>query len=313
MLTEKLALGIDIGGTNTAFGVVSEDGKILLEESVSTNDFETADKLAQHIYSVLSQQPYFSQLIGIGIGAPNGNRFKGNIEFAPNLIWKGIVPLAQIFEKQFGLLCIVDNDANIAAVGEMKFGAARNMKNFVTITLGTGLGSGVIVDGKLVYGAFGFAGEYGHVRVEKDGRLCGCSRKGCLETYVSATGVVRSINEMPSDKKASSTLNAIAHPTSLDVVEAANKNDAFAIEILDYTAKMLGEALADFMCFSNPEAFVLFGGMAKVGQAFAQQVENYMNAAALKIYQSKTKVVISTIQDHNAAILGAGALVFHQD
>ncbi|MCO5259002.1 MAG: ROK family protein [Crocinitomicaceae bacterium] len=312
MLDRELALGIDIGGTNTVFAIVDSEGNIHFEKSIKTKDFKQPEDLVNEIYNQLQKNSLLQNIIGIGVGAPNGNPFNGNIEFAPNLPWKGIIPLASIIEKKFNKSCKVDNDANIAALGEMKFGVARGLKNFVTITLGTGLGSGIVVDGRVVYGENGFAGEYGHIRVEKEGRVCGCGRKGCLETYVSATGVVRSIREHDSKNQASSILQTIAHPTSLDVVNAAKDGDKFATEILDFTAKTLGESLADFMCFSNPKAFVLFGGLAKIGTSFAENVEKYMNDAALNIYKGKAKVLVSDLHDKNVALLGAAALVFHE-
>jgi len=306
----KYALGIDIGGTNTVFGVVDEAGEIIYENSAKTKAFIRPEDLVDFIYTDLMTMNFNKQLIGIGIGAPNGNYFTGNIEFAPNLHWKGIVPLAKIFQDRFEVTTFLTNDANAAAQGEMLFGAARGLKHFVTITLGTGLGSGVIVDGKVVYGHDGLAGEYGHIRVIPDGRLCGCGRKGCLETYASATGVVRSITELESEHKANSTLLKMKNPSSLDVTEAARSGDEFAREILDYTAKVLGSALADFLCFSSPKAYILFGGCAQTGKPFSDMVKSYLELNALKIYQNKVEVKISELQDRNAAVLGTAAAVF---
>lgn len=312
VMNNKLALGIDIGGTNIVFGIVDDKGEIVFENSSPTKSYINPEAFIDHVYDTLNENLFLDKIIGIGIGAPNGNYFTGNIEYAPNLHWKGNIPLSSMFSKKFNKPCILNNDANIAAIGEMLFGVAKEMKHFVTITLGTGLGSGVVINGSVVYGEYGFAGEYGHVRVVKDGRSCGCGRKGCLETYASATGVVRSISELESQYKSSSKLVQLASPTSIDVAKASKEGDLFASEILDYTANILGNALADFMCFSNPQAYVLFGGLSKMGTSFSEKVEKYMNEAALNIYQNKTKVILSELQDKNAAVLGAAALVFHE-
>lgn len=306
----NLALGVDIGGTNTAFGVVDQEGNILFESVTPTRNHDSANTLVTYIYDVLKTQNLHDKIVGICAGAPNGNHYTGNIEFAPNLHWTGIVPLAQIFSDQFGCRAILTNDANAAAVGEMLFGVAKGLTNFVTITLGTGLGSGVIINGNVVYGEYGFAGEYGHIRVIPDGRTCACGRKGCLETYASATGVVRSIQELNSPNKKHSALIKLKNPTSKDVSDAAEQGDEFAIEIIEYTAQILGSALADFMCFSNPKAFILFGGLAHAGQLFAERVKHYMEEGALKIYENRTEIFISELQDKNAAVLGTAAIVF---
>lgn len=306
----KYALGIDIGGTNTVFGIVDRDGTILHEGTQKTHSFVRPEDLVDHIYLELSKADFHNQLIGIGIGAPNGNYFTGNIEFAPNLHWKGIIPLAKMFTEKFDVPALLTNDANAAAQGEMLFGSAIGLKDFVTITLGTGLGSGVIVDGQVVYGHDGLAGEYGHIRVVDNGRLCGCGRNGCLETYASATGVVRSIQELESIHKSKSELPKLVNPTSYDVNEAAKSGDEFAREILDYTAKILGSALADFLCFSSPKAYILFGGLAQAGKPFSEKVKSYLELNALKIYQNKVDVRISSIQDKNAAVLGTAASVY---
>lgn len=308
-----ISLGVDIGGTNTAYGVVNRAGEIIYESSVSTVEFSNPNELIKCIYADLESKSYTQKLLGIGVGAPNGNHFTGNIEFAPNLPWTGVVEIAKLFSSIFNCKTILTNDANAAAVGEMLFGAAKNMKNFVTITLGTGLGSGVVIDKKIVYGHNGFAGEYGHIRVIPDGRPCACGRLGCLETYASATGVVRSIQLLESENKATSPLLQLAKPTSKDVVTLAAEGDLFAKEIIDYTAKILGNALADFMCFSNPESFILFGGYAHSGQPLADRVKFYMEQAALNIYKNTAKVIISELQHKNAAILGTAAIVFSDD
>jgi glucokinase len=309
-MTDHYALGIDIGGTSTEFGLVNKDGDVLYEKDFPTKDFPEPGLLIDAIYTDLEKGGYLDLILGIGIGAPNGNYFTGNIEYAPNLLWKGIIPLAQLFEDKFHKPTLLTNDANAAAMGEMIFGNARDLKDFVTITLGTGVGSGVIVNGDLVYGHDGFAGEYGHIRVIPDGRLCGCTRKGCLETYCSSTGVVRSITELDSENKMFSILKTIEHPTAKDVFELADKGDLFAQEIVDYTAKILGSALADFACFSSPKAYVLFGGIAQHKGDFSSKVKLALEENILIIYKNKIDIRISSLHDKNAAVLGTAAHLF---
>ncbi len=312
-MKNRYALGIDIGGTNTVFGVVDELGNMLFEGTTPTKTHIDPRSLVDYIFNQVKDLNCYSEIIGIGIGAPNGNYYTGNIEFAPNLHWKGIVHLAKFFTDKFNLKTIVTNDANAAALGEMLFGSAIGLSNFVTITLGTGLGSGIVTNGKILYGEDGLAGEYGHIRVVDNGRLCGCGRKGCLETYVSATGVVRSISELNSEKKKDSKLLKIANPTSKDVVELAHSGDEFAVEIINFTARVLGNALADFLCFSNPKAYILFGGCAHAGESFAGKVKQHMEEATLKIYQNKVEVRISSLQERNAAVLGTAAIVLDEN
>lgn len=311
-MNKKYSLGIDIGGTGTEYGLVTNEGKIVYEKDVLTTDFPNPQDLVDFIYNDKNIQANLEQIIGIGIGAPNGNYFHGAIEFAPNLKWKGIIPLAQMFKDKFNKPALLTNDANAAAMGEMIFGNARDLKDFVTITLGTGVGSGVIVNGQLVYGHDGFAGEYGHIRVIPDGRSCGCGRKGCLETYTSSTGVVRSIKELDSDNKPFSVLSNIENPTAKDVFDLADEGDLFAKEIVDFTAKILGSALADYACFSSPKAYVLFGGIAQHGSDFAGKVKHYMEENMLIIFKNKVEIRISSLHELNAAVLGAGSLVFSE-
>lgn len=308
-LTE-IALGVDIGGTNTVFGLCDENGIISYEASFPTADFETASELVDAIYNDLDSKKLSKSIVGIGIGAPNGNYFTGNIEFAPNLVWKGVTPIAQLFERKFDLPTLLTNDANAAAIGEMVYGNAQDLTDFVTITLGTGLGSGIISNGNLVYGHDGFAGEYGHVQVVPEGRLCGCGRKGCLETYVSATGVVRSITGLKSPFKEGSKLLNQPEIAAHDVFNFAKEGDPFAKEIVEFTAKTLGNALANFTCFSSPKAFVLFGGIAQNGSEFAASVKKYMEENMLNIYQNKIEIRTSTLHNLNAAVLGSASLVW---
>jgi glucokinase len=307
-----LALGIDIGGTNSAFGLCDEKGEIFLEGSISTKSCPNPEDLIEGIHTKVAESGLIDQIAGIGIGAPNGNIYSGTIEQAPNLPWKGTVPMVELFQKRFDKPAILTNDANAAAIGEMKFGSAQGLKHFVVITLGTGLGSGVVVDGKLVYGHDGFAGEYGHFRVIPGGRKCGCGRNGCLETYVSATGVVRSVNELPSDNKKTSPLSHLETVRAEDVFQYAENGDPFAKEIIDFTAQTLGSALADYTCFSSPSAYILFGGIAQSGAPFANQVKSYMEQHMLNIYQNKIEIRISTLHDKNAAVLGSSSLVWDE-
>ena len=307
---KKFALGVDVGGTNSKFGLVDAEGVLHYSNSIKTNTASTPTRLVHAIYDEIKQNTDFiDDICGVGIGAPNGNYFSGSIEFAPNLDWKGIVPLASLFEKCFGVKAVLTNDANAAAVGEQIYGIAHDLTNFVTITLGTGLGSGVIADNTLIYGHNGMAGEYGHIRVIPEGRDCGCGRKGCLETYASATGVVRSIELLETEYKASSKIHAIENPHAEDVFELARQGDIFCSEIIDYTAEILGNSLADFACFSNPQAYVLFGGIAQSGDDFAQKVKGFMEVGILNIYKGKIEIRISSLHDRNAAVLGAASLV----
>jgi len=309
-MIDYLALGIDIGGTSSEYGLVTRDGEIIYERDFPTKDFPLPEQMIVEIYADIEKQGLLESIIGVGIGAPNGNYFTGNIEYAPNLVWKGIIPLAKMFEEKFKKPTFLTNDANAAAMGEMIFGNARDLKDFVSVTLGTGLGSGIVIDGKIVYGHDGFAGEFGHIRMVPNGRLCGCSRKGCLETYCSSTGVVKSIHELESINKSFSALTFIENPTAKDVFDWADKNDLFANEIVEFTAQMLGSALADFACFSSPKAYVLFGGIAQSKMNFAKRVKHHLEENILVIYKNKIDIRISSLHDRNAAVLGTAAHVF---
>jgi glucokinase len=309
-MSKKYALGIDIGGTNSAYGLVDNLGNIAYETSIPTTNFDQPEDLVLAIFNDLQQRDLIDSIVGISIGAPNGNHFTGNIEYAPNLKWKGIIPLAKLFQEKFNKPSQLTNDANAAAIGEKLFGNAKDLANFVTITLGTGLGSGIIIDNEIVYGEEGFAGEFGHIRVIPNGRICGCGRKGCLETYASSTGVKRSIQELDSVNKSSSILLNIEHPEAIDVFEAAKNGDLFSNEIIEFTAQILGSSLADFACFSNPKAYVLFGGIAQSGEKFAERVKFYLEESLLSIFKNKIEIRISSLHDKNAAILGAAATVF---
>ena len=314
-MEKPYVVGIDIGGTNTVFGVVDARGTVLYSGSIKTGKYaeieEYVTALGQGLTQIIDQVGGPEKIKGIGVGAPNGNYFNGCIEFAPNLPWKGKIPLAQLIsEKVGGIPVALTNDANAAAIGEMTYGAARGMKDFIVITLGTGVGSGIVINGQLVYGHDGFAGELGHVIVRRNGRQCGCGRQGCLEAYTSATGVARTAREFMEIRKEGSVLREIdpADITSKDVYDAAMKNDKLALEIFEMTGKMLGEAFADFVAFSSPEAIILFGGLTKAGDLIMDPVKRAMDANMLKVYQGKTKLLVSQLKESDAAVLGASAL-----
>ncbi len=309
----KLSVGIDIGGTNTAFGLVDESGRIVARGNISTRnntDFQDyVDQVSDGIRQLLGKN-CGAELSGIGIGAANGNYFSGCIENAANLPWKGLVKIVEAFKNQFGVPVFLTNDANAAAIGEMVYGGAKGMTDFIEITLGTGLGSGIVTGGKMLYGHDGFAGECGHVIVERDGRDCGCGRKGCLETYVSATGVVRTATELLAKRNIDSELRSIPNSelTALKVSQAAARGDAIAREVFEFTGEMLGRALADFVAITSPQAIFLFGGLAKAGEILFEPVRRSMEANMLNIFKNKTQVLPSQLGD-DAAILGASALV----
>lgn len=314
-MEKPYVVGIDIGGTNTVFGVVDARGTVLYSGSIKTGKYaeieEYVTALGQGLTQIIDQVGGPEKIKGIGVGAPNGNYFNGCIEFAPNLPWKGKIPLAQLIsEKVGGIPVALTNDANAAAIGEMTYGAARGMKDFIVITLGTGVGSGIVINGQLVYGHDGFAGELGHVIVRRNGRQCGCGRQGCLEAYTSATGVARTAREFMEIRKEDSVLREIdpADITSKDVYDAAMKNDKLALEIFEMTGKMLGEAFADFVAFSSPEAIILFGGLTKAGDLIMDPVKRAMDANMLKVFEGKTKLLVSQLKESDAAVLGASAL-----
>lgn len=314
-MEKPYVIGMDMGGTNTVFGVVDARGNVISKSAIKTGTHSDVNLYINDLYDELSKlidiAGGISKFKGIGIGAPNGNYYTGNIEHAPNLPWKGIVPFAKMVSEKFGIPAALTNDANAAAVGEMTYGAARGMKNFIMITLGTGVGSGIIIDGKVVYGHDGFAGELGHVTaIRENGRLCGCGKHGCLETYCSATGVARSAREILSITNKESILRNIPLDsiTSKDVFDAAMNNDEVAKEIFAFTGKILGQSLADFVAFSSPEAIVIFGGLSKAGDLLLQPVREHMDANLLPLWRNKIKLMFSELKEADAAILGASAL-----
>ena len=313
-MEKPYVVGIDIGGTNTVFGIVDARGTIVASSSIKTGAYaeieEYVDAVCQNLLPLIVANGGVDKVKGIGIGAPNGNFYSGTIEFAPNLPWKGVIPLATMFEERLGIPTALTNDANAAAIGEMTYGAARGMKDFIMITLGTGVGSGIVINGQLVYGHDGFAGELGHVIIRRDGRQCGCGRKGCLETYCSATGVTRSAREFLTSSTEPSLLRAIPAEsiTSKDVYDAAVKGDKLALDIFEFTGQILGEAIADFIAFSSPEAIILFGGLAKSGEYIFRPIQKAIDENILTIYKGKTKLLMSELKDADAAVLGASAL-----
>ena len=314
-MEKPYVVGMDIGGTNTVFGVVDQRGNVLATDSIKTQLYPTieeyVDAVCDKLLPLIDSQGGVGKIKGMGVGAPNGNYYKGTIEMAANLPWKGIIPLAALFEERLGVPVALTNDANAAAIGEMTYGAARGMKDFIMITLGTGVGSGIVVNGQLLYGHDGFAGELGHVIVRREnGRQCGCGRKGCLETYCSATGVARTAREFLVARSEPSLLREIPAEeiVSKDVYDAAVKGDKLAQEIFEFTGTILGEALADFIAFSSPEAIVLFGGLAKSGDYIMNPIQKAMDETVVKIYKGKTKLLVSELKDADAAVLGASAL-----
>ncbi len=312
-----VTMGIDIGGTNTVFGIVTEKGKIVFKESISTNRMEPAEDLFERIFNTFDElfKQYSEEynLIGIGVGAPDGNYYKGSIENPPNLNW-GYVNVKELVHKYHDIPVALTNDANAAAIGEMKFGAARGMKNFIEVTLGTGLGSGIVVDGKVLYGHDGFAGELGHINAIPDGRRCGCGKKGCLETYASATGIIRTVAEMLANYRDSSPLRDIPYSklTAKKIYDAASGGDKIAINAFKYTGKILGEALADAVAILSPEAIVVFGGLAQAGDMILNPTKKHMELNLLNNYKGKIKLVNSGLKEGDAAILGSSALIWNE-
>lgn len=318
LISQQYAIGVDIGGTSTKFGMVNHRGDISYHGSVPTHKHERIEDFIEDLYQALlpaMTEVGGTQFIrGIGIGAPNGNIYKGTIEYAPNLKWKGIIPVAEMIGKRFGLPARLTNDANAAAVGEMTYGAAKGMKDFIMITLGTGVGSGIVANGQLIYGHDGFAGELGHTIILPDGRLHpGTGHKGSLEAYASATGVARTAVEFletRADVQSSMRNYPLDKIDSRIVYECAMAGDPLAQEVYDFTGKILGLAFANFVMFSSPEAIVLFGGMSKAGDLILKPTRESMERNLLPIFQNKVKIIFSELNEADAAILGASALVW---
>jgi glucokinase len=317
-MMKEYTIGIDIGGTNTAFGFVTKTGEVFLDGSITTRGYKNAEHFVEILSNTLKENiKIYSndhKLKGIGIGAPNGNYYSGCVEFAPNLEWEGIVNLVDLMKKHIDLPVFLTNDANAGAIGEMLFGGAKGMNDFIYITLGTGVGSGIVSNGKLVYGHDGFAGEIGHTFAVTDGRDCGCGRKGCLETYTSATGIVRTALEFLEKDKRQSELRMYdpAEITSKLIYDAAVKGDKTALEIFDYTAMILGRSLADAVAYTSPEAIFLFGGLAKAKEFMLHPVKQYMEKYILNIYKNKVKILPSELKEGQAAVIGAAAFIWNE-
>ena len=314
---KPFVVGLDLGETNSVFGIVNQRGDILATSSIKTQAYKNVDDFVKAgvecLLPIIEKVGGIKQIKAMGIGAPNANYYKGTVEYAPNLAWahETIVPLAQMFSDKLGIPVGITNDANAAAIGEMQYGAARGMKNFVMLTLGTGVGSGIVINGQLVYGCDGFAGELGHVTmVRENGRTCGCGRTGCLEAYCSATGVARTAREYLTVSTEDSLLRKLDPEkiTSLDVSIAASKGDALAKRVYDFTGKMLGDACADFAAFCSPEAFIFFGGLTKAGDLIMKPIEEEYNKHVLTICRGKAQFLVSTLDDAGAAVLGASAI-----
>jgi len=317
-LSNELAVGIDIGGTNTKYGIVNHRGEILDKGELRTDAYPKVEQFVDALYKAVSpiikKHSSESAIKGIGIGAPNGNPFSGTIEYAPNLKWKGVIPLCELSTAKFKLPSVINNDAKSAAIGEMTYGAARGMKHFIMITLGTGVGSGIVVDGHVVYGHDGFAGELGHTTIRPGGRKhYGTGMHGTLETYASATGICITANEMlAEDLTTESPMRKYRREeiTAKIIAEAAEQGDKIALEVFRFTGQILGEALANFVMFSSPEAIILFGGVIKAGDLILKPTKEHMEKNLLPIFQNKVKLVFSELKEADAAILGASALVW---
>lgn len=316
-LSNQLAVGIDIGGTNTKYGIVNHRGEIIEKGELKTEGYPNIEDYIDAVYAKL--QPIVASvsnkytLKGIGIGAPNGNYYTGTIDYAPNLEWKGQIPLVKMVTEKFGVKCILTNDANAAAVGEMMYGAARGMRDFIMITLGTGVGSGIVANGQLIYGHDGFAGELGHTIIRPGGRKhWSTALVGSLEAYCSATGIVLTALELMENSKENSLLKNYKPEdiTSKTVYDCAQKGDSLAKEVYRYTGQILGESLANFIMFSSPEAIILFGGVIKAGDYILKPTKEHMEKNLLPIFQNKVKLIFSELKEADAAILGASALVW---
>lgn len=314
---KSLVIGLDLGGTNSVFGVVDSKGEIIATTSIKTQAYPSVDQYVMEsvkaVKQIAEQVGGMEKIRAMGIGAPCGNYYKGTIEHAANLVWaKGIVPLANMFVNELGIPVVVTNDAKAAAMGEMKYGVAVGMNNFVELTLGTGVGSGIVANGQLIYGFDGFAGELGHMIVEPDGRPCGCGRKGCLETYCSATGVVRTAIAMLGESSEATSLRDIATDklTSYEVYKAAMAGDAMAQEVFKQTGRRIGIACANIATFLSPEAFIFFGGLAQAGELLLRPIEEAYNENVLSLYKGKARFLMSGLDGAKAAILGTSAIAW---
>ena len=314
---DSFVAGVDIGGTGTKFGIVDNLGNVLSSDTMSTRGHADIhayiDELYDKLMILIDKVGGVGRIKGIGVGAPNGNVYTGTIEYAPNLPWKGIIPLAKLIQDKFKLPVKLTNDANAAAVGEMTYGAAKGMKNFILIALGTGVGSGIVANGELIYGHDGMAGELGHTIIIPDGRIHpGTGKKGSLESYASATGVAKSAVEILNTTDRPSTLRNIPIDKidSKAVFEAATSGDEVAKEVFEFTGRILGISLANFVMFSSPEAIILFGGLTKAGDLILKPTREHMEANLIEVFQNKIKILVSHLKESDAAILGASALMW---
>jgi len=314
---EQLAIGVDIGGTGTKFGIVDRLGNLLYSSEMSTRKHNEVESFIADLHAnlvpMIEQAGGIGRIKGIGLGAPNGNYYTGTVEYAPNLPWKGILPFSKMIEDTFKLPVVLTNDANAAALGEMMYGAAQGMNDFIMITLGTGVGSGIVANGKLIYGHDGFAGELGHTIIIPDGRMHeGTGKRGSLESYASATGVRLTALELLANSNTPSVLRNLPQDQidSKAVYDAAIEGDELAKEIFEYTGKILGMALANFVMFSSPEAIILFGGLTKAGELILKPTREHMEANLIQVFQNKVKILVSHLKASDAAILGASALVW---
>lgn len=314
---KEITFGIDLGGTNTKFGIADRHGNVLFSNKIPTTRHEKLDDFLQEVSELLrnglAQLGSGYSLVGIGVGAPNGNYYHGTIEDAPNLRWKGTIPIGKMLHKYFGVPVLVTNDANAAAVGEMIFGAAKGMKDFVVITLGTGLGSGFVCNGQLVNGKHGIAGELGHTFVNPVGRYCNCGKRGCLETYVSATGIKRTVYKLLADHLEPSELRGVSFDnlSTKMITEAAQRGDIVAREAFEYTGRILGMKLSDTVVHTDPEAIFLFGGLSLAGDLIFKPTKEHMEANLMPIFRDKVKLLPSGLRNQTAPILGASSLVWN--
>jgi glucokinase len=317
MNQKEVVLGVDIGGTNTKFGYVDKSGNLLAEGEMPTEAHRPAEEFFERLHNqagiLFESKKENLKLVGIGLGAPNGNYYKGTIEQPPNLSWK-FVDVVALLHRWYSIPIALTNDANAAALGEMLFGAAKGMKDFIVITLGTGLGSGIVANGELIYGHDGFAGEIGHTIVDPNGRQCGCGRRGCLETYASASGIRRTVEELLKISTPPSELREISleQITSKRIFEAAKRGDKLALEAFELTGRYLGLKLADSVAYTSPEAIILFGGLAAAGDFIFSPTKKYMEEFLLNIFKNKVRLLPSSLPKGNAAILGAAALMWKQ-
>lgn len=313
-MTKPFVIGIDIGGTNTALGLADRRGQILVQSSIATTAYPT---VAQYIAAIEKEVLVFTEragaenINGIGVGAPNGNFYTGEIADAPNLPWRGVIPLAAMLSAALNYKVTLTNDANATAMGEMMYGAARGMKDFIMVTLGTGVGSGFVANGQVIYGHDGFAGELGHAIAVRDGRACGCGRKGCMERYCSATGIVITANEWLAERQDASALRAYEGKiTAKHIHDAAQAGDKLSLEIFEYTGMILGQTLANAVAITSPQAIIFFGGLAKAGDMLLKPVRKHLEENLLFVYQGKVELIQSALPDADAAILGASALAW---